>query len=141
MTALLYSKRPARQYPNMQAVHAIRAHYKPAAGPGSAPIVPMTLNKQVHIGTIPAGAMILASQLQVISAFTPTGYKLSVGTPSNPTLFANVVSLDAAGITPGTTGLGYVPDETPVVATLSGGLGSPATGEADVLLTFYWNKD
>jgi len=138
MPGLINAPPPARTYPNINAVHGIRAHFK-AGGPGK----PMVAGKSFAIGTLPRGAVVMGSVVGVSTGFLAAGFTLDVGTLANATAYAAGVVLDAAGqfVQADTVaGLGYTPEDTPVYATLRG-TGSPTAGEADVLITFYTAKD
>lgn len=125
--------KPARTYPNMNAVQGVRLHWRLGA-----PGVGLPDGIPVPIGTIPAGSflMSLAGDVQTPAA----GITLDIGTQASPTRWLAAQSLAVAGLFGGVDqNMGYVADDTVVYATLHGTVG--ADGEATVLLTYYTQKD
>jgi hypothetical protein len=153
--------KPWRGYPSVNAVHGIRAHVnqdatKYASTSGLVPAVApaggqfaLTAGTPVHIGTIPAGALILPLTKHVIVGFLPMttavidiGVKDAAGTFTGGLLSASDVATlgFTASISTGAL-IGYtaVTLELFIRLTITGA--TPTVGEVDVLIPFYIQKD
>src|SRR3954470_19021089 len=149
--------KPWRGYPSVNAIHAVRAHVQqdqtkyvsssglfPALAPAGGQFA-LTPGTAVHIGTIPAGAIILPLARHVIVGFLPmTTAVIDVGTTGTPGGLlpaSDVATINfTAGITSGTL-VGYtaVQLELYIKLTITGA--TPTVGEVDVLVPFYIQKD
>lgn len=132
VTPIRVGIRPPRIYPNMQALHAIRASFGVGDGLRSP-----RLNTAIPIGTVPAGSFIRAAAYTVRTIFAPAT-TINLGT--SETTLNNLI---AAGVTTGLgyfpsadalTGLGYSADERIIYLSLSA---QPTAGAADVIVLFY----
>jgi hypothetical protein len=156
-TTVLKPIKPWRGYPSVNAVHGIRCHInQDVTKYVSAGLVPantaatgqfsLTANgAAVHIGTIPAGAIILPLTKHVIVGFLPmTTAVIDVGTTGTPgglLLASDVAAVGfTASISTGTL-IGYtaVQLELYIKLTITGS--TPTVGEVDVLVPFYIQKD
>lgn len=133
--------KPARSVP-LNVIHAIRVRINQANPDPTRGEIALTLNKAVHVGTIPAGSHVLGGQSQVATAFAPTA-TVDLGSAAVPGGFAA-----SATIAPGTVAVvqdlvgtlsGFVAAETPVFALL--GTAQATAGVADILIPYYANKD
>ena len=144
--------KPARTYPSANVIMAMSFHYKannPDPSQGQSGLTPGTPK---HIGTIPAGSMVLAGAKHTITAPDGTSPTIEIGTgPSvnaaggavaaDPDAFATSAVLIAQGFNGAVVGAlnGFVAQETPVFALL-GGTGT-TVGEVHFVLPFYCQKD
>jgi hypothetical protein len=144
--------KPARTYPSANVIMGINFHYKadnPDPTLGAVGLVPGVAK---HIGTIPAGSIVLAGFKHTIAVPNGTSPTLEIGTgPSkdaagaavaaDPDAFATSAVLMATGVNAAVAGAlnGLVTQDTPVFALL-GGSGT-TTGEVVVVLQFYTQKD
>lgn len=143
--------KPARMFPNFNGVMALRKHVRmdtPAVpADGLTPQIREALpggNKQVHIGTIPAGAVILPAFVHVKTAVNGTTPAVDVGTEAAPTgLIPAAASLvGTAGVKSNlTTGtlIGFTDVELQVFIRLSST--DSTLGEFDVVIPFYCPRD
>lgn len=157
-TTVLKPVKPWRGYPSVNAVHGIRAHvnqdvtkYASTSGviPGVAPAGGQFALKEngaaVHIGTIPAGAMILPLLKHVIVGFLPmTTAVIDIGTTGTPSGLLSASDVATLGFTSDIktgTLIGYtaVQLELYIKLTITGS--TPTVGEVDVLIPFYIQKD
>ena len=150
--------KPWRGYPSVNAVHGVRAHvnqdatkYAGAAGglgpsvAGAGGWLALTPAVPVHIGTIPAGAIILPLSQHVLVGFLPmTTAVINVGptgTPGGLLLNSNVA---ATGFTPAISSgtlIGYTAVQLELYITLTITGATPTVGEVDVLVPYYIQKD
>lgn len=161
-TVATFRGKPWRGYPSVNAVHAVRAHvnqdatkYAGAAG-GLGPSVggaggwlALTAAVPVHIGTIPAGALILPLTKHVIVGFLPMttatidiGTKDAAGTFTGGLLAASDVA--ATGFTPNIISgalIGYTAVQLELYIRLNITGATPTVGEVDLLVPFYIQKD
>jgi len=148
--------KPWRGYPSVNAIHAIRSHIQQdptkfvssglAPSPGSAAgHVTLTAGVPFHIGTIPAGAVILPVSKHVIVGFLPmTTAVIDIGPSGTPGGILAASDVAATGFTAGIitgTLMGYtaVQLELYIKLTITGA--TPTVGEVDVLIPFYIHKD
>lgn len=162
-TGVVISKglKPWRGYPSVNAVHAIRAHIQQDAtkyvnttgiAPAPAPAAghfALTPGVPVHIGTIPAGAIILPLSKHVIVGALPMttavidiGIKNAAGVFSGGLLAASDIA--TVGFTPtiiSGTLIGYTANQLELFIQLTITGATPTVGEADFLIPFYIQKD
>ena len=136
--------KPARNFPNANVVHCIRARIAfapdPAKGERGAGA------GRINIGTIPGGSMILAGSSTINTPAFTAGATINIG-QDTATGGAADAFMATATIAPGTPVnakaitpvLGYVAVDTPVYLTIGGT--AVATGSGDFLLQYYPAKD
>lgn len=135
--------KPARNFPNANVIHGIRARIAfapdPAKGERGAGA------GRINIGTIPGGSMILAGSSTIGTGFT-AGATINVGmdTVTGGAVDAFMATATIAPATPVnakaiTPTLGYVAVDTPVYLTIGGT--AVAAGAGDFLLQYYPAKD
>ena len=135
--------KPWRGYPSANVIMAIRSHAKQVgAEPGLGQIA-LTRDKAVHVGTIPAGAIILPAYAHVLTAFT-AAVTINVGTKA---AVGGIVP--TAAIAPQTIGFkpalatgtlqGFTPTTIEVFILAEAAV--PAVGEVDVVVPFYIQRD
>jgi hypothetical protein len=143
-------RKPWRGYPSANVIHGIRLYVNMAPPAPENPMfeaninVAMTVNKPVHVGTIPRGALILPVQAVIPVLFNGTTPALTLGTDDDPDGIATAAQLaiGTAGYKANLAGgalLGRATEDIEVMATLTG-TGITA-GEADILVPFYINQD
>ncbi len=139
----IYPKKikPARIWPN-NAIQALRLSLNQTAPDPTSGISAATQGVAIHLGTIPAGSVVLPPVATVKTAFTAS-VTIDLGTEADPDAFGT-----SAGIAPQATGtkqpltgaaLGLVTVDTPVYLLVDGA--APAAGVADFVLPFYTAKD
>lgn len=149
--------KPWRGFPSVNAIHGIRAHVNQdvtkytstgmapgaAQGVGAFPLI--AGGAPVHIGTIPAGALILPVATHVIVGFLPMTTAVinvgTIGTPGGIVLNANVAATGFNGAVVTGTLLGYTAAQLELYITLTITGATPTVGEVDVLVPFYIQKD
>lgn len=134
--------KPARNYPN-NTIHAIRARVKFGPNPAAGELG--TAIGRKHIGTIPAGSMVLAGTASIGTAFT-TGATINLGRDTAAggaaddfMKTADIAPATAGNAKPITPTVGYVAADTPVYLTIGGT--AIAAGAGDFLVQFYPAKD
>jgi hypothetical protein len=149
--ALVTKLKPARAYPSVNGVHAIRAHINqkpydpndvlscwPSRGEFS-----LVSGVAVHIGTLPKGCCVLPAAKHVIVAFNGTTPAIIVGNLADPAAY-----LTSALIAPGAiafagglvaAGMGYTADETPVYIKMTAA--GNTLGRLDLVVPFYAAQD
>lgn len=144
--------KPARTFPNVNAVLGIRRHVRMDTPPAPADGLTASINnaipvgKNVHIGTIPAGSLVLPASVHVRTALDGTGPAVSVGTEAD---IDGVIT--PAGSAVGAAGmkanladgalLGFVADrDLELFIRLDGGA-DITVGEFDIFVPFYTAKD
>jgi hypothetical protein len=156
-TTVALRTKPWRGYPSVNAVHGIRAHIQqdqtkyvstgltpsPASGAGH---FALTANgAAVHIGTIPAGAVILPISQHVIVGFLPmTTAVIDVGTTGTPGGLLAASNVAATGFTPAIISgslIGYTANQLELYIKLTITGATPTVGEVDVLIPFYIQRD
>jgi hypothetical protein len=144
--------KPARTYPSANVIMGINFHYKADNPDPTLGAVGLTPGVAKHIGTIPAGSIVLNGFKHTVSVPNGTTPTLEIGTgpsvnaagaavPADPDAFATSAVLMATGVNGQVVGAlnGLVTQDTPVFALL-GGTGT-TTGEVVVVLQFYTQKD
>jgi hypothetical protein len=148
--------KPWRGYPSVNAVHCIRAHIQqdqtkyvsgglspsPASLAGQVALTPGT---PFHIGTIPAGAVILPIAKHVIVGFLPmTTAVIDVGPSGTPGGLLSASDVATVGFTAGIisgTLIGYTANQLELYIKLTITGATPTVGEVDILVPFYIQKD
>jgi hypothetical protein len=136
--------KPARSFPNVNAVHAIRASINQVNPNPSLGQFALVKDKGFHIGTIPRGSIILPSSVLVITAFTATA-TVKVGSATVP---ESVIT--TALVAPGTTGykanlavqalgLAVIAEDTPVFVLAE--VIAPIAGQMEIIIPFYTARD
>lgn len=136
--AKVLPKKPARYYP-ANLVHGIRVSLNAAPNPAAGEIGIKA--GKYHIGTLPAGAMLMPVTATIATAFT-AGATLSIGDEANA---ANFVA--SADIAPGTAVvakqvtplIGKVAVDTPLYLTIAGT--AAVAGAGDILIPYYASRD
>jgi hypothetical protein len=137
---------PARDYPNINALHGIRYFFDSTpiqtVGGIQTPSALLKLNTPMVIGTIPARAFVVGGSIHVKTATTGAA-TLDIGTKANPVRFLTALPLNAALRDDDLlkAKIGYIGDtDTPIYATLKG---SPdlSNGIFSVLLYYYSKGD
>ena len=136
--------KPARDFPSMNALHAVRGSWDVANPQNS---LPLTRGQYIPIGTIPANAHIIAASVHVSTGALAAGatLDLAVGESTYQTALLTGQSLDAAGNFPasGTPGLGFSPANPArriVFARLTSA--APLTaGAFNALVQYYAKQD
>jgi hypothetical protein len=134
---------PARDYPNINAVQAIRYDYDSTpinTGFGiQTPSALLKLNTPVLFGTIPGKSLLFGSTI-CIQAPTIGAATLDVGTLAAPTRFGSGFLLNAKLIDDDfITNAGYIGDaDTPICLTLKGA--SDLSGSIFSVLLYYYSK-
>jgi hypothetical protein len=136
--------KPARTYPVVNAVHAIRAKINQGSPNALIGEFSLKIGTPYHIGTIPKGSFVLPSAKHVLTAFNGTTPALDMGTATAANAFMPTASIAPgatgfAGLVQG-TGMGYVAEDTPVYVALTSGAGN-TVGIADLVLLFYPSQD
>lgn len=133
--------KPARIWPN-NAVQAIRLSVNQAAPNPAAGVVALTQGVPKHIGTIPAGSVILAPRAHIKTAFT-AAVTINIGSEADPdgVMTTAEVAPQATGWKIGGAGAlsGRTEVDLPVFLLADGA--APAAGEGEFLLEFYTAKD
>ena len=136
--------KPSRTFPNANVVHGIRCRVAfapdPAKGERGAGA------GRINIGTLPAGAMILAGVSTINTPAFTAGATINIGMDTAAGGAADAF-MATATIAPGTPvvakaitpTVGYVAVDTPVYLTIGGT--AVATGSGDFLLQFYPPRD
>jgi hypothetical protein len=156
-TVAVARTKPWRGYPSVNAVHGIRCHiqqdqtkYVSAAGLAPSPAsasghVALTPGTAFHIGTVPAGAIILPISVHVIVGMLPmTTAVIDVGPSGTPGGLLSAVNVAATGFTPAIisgTLIGYTATQLELYVKLTITGATPTVGEVDVLIPFYIQKD
>lgn len=133
--------KPARIWPNnsVQALRVSLNQTTPAPGTG---VRAATQGVAIHMGTIPAGSIVLPPEAGIKTAFTAS-VTIEIGTQADPDAFAT-----SAGLAPQATGwkrpltgagLGLVTEDTEVWLLVDAA--APAAGVGDFVLPFYTAKD
>jgi len=92
----------------------------------------------VYIGTVPAGAMLVALNVRVTTAFNGTSPALNVGTtPTGVEVFTDAAGAGARS--PTIPNLAFANDTDLYVS--SAATGAPTTGLGDVLIAYAPNND
>jgi hypothetical protein len=148
--------KPWRGYPSVNAIHAVRAHIqqdqtKYVSGgvfPGAAQVggqFALTPGVPLHIGTIPAGAIVLPIARHVIVGFLPmTTAVIDVGTTGTPGGLLPASDVSAINFTAGIVSgalMGYTANQLELYIKLTITGATPTVGEVDVLVPFYIQKD
>lgn len=139
--------KPSRVAPNFNVTHDIRIRINQAApdpAKGERAIVAGAANK-IHIGTVPAGALLLPGFVAIETAFDGTAPTLDVGSDSVAAAYmtsAAIAPATAKGTTQvaSPTTLKRVDVDTPVYLTFTQTSGN-TVGIADIVLPFYPMKD
>jgi len=136
--------KPARNFPNANVVHGIRARvaFAPDAGKGERGAGAGRIN----IGTIPGGSMILVGSSTINTPAFTAGATINIGMDT-VTGGAADAFMKTADIAPGTAvvgkpitpTLGYVAVDTPVYLTIGGT--AVAAGSGDFLIQYYPARD
>jgi hypothetical protein len=145
--ALQQKMKPPRDYPNMNAIHAIRGQW--AVGVAQTNLsLPLTLNVWTQLGTIPGNSMITAAEMGVTLPTLPTGALLDLGFSESPNVVPASAAasqvLDAAGVFPvakTAVGLGYRPNRTIVWGRLRSGSGELTVGGCTAIVSYYPKQD
>lgn len=133
--------KPARIWPNND-ILGLRLSLNQTAPDPSSGVRAATQGVAIHMGTIPAGSVVLPPYAIVKTAFTAS-VTIGIGTQAAAEAFGT-----SAGIAPQATGvkmpltgasLGMVTVDTPVFLLVDGA--APAAGVADFVLPFYTAKD
>jgi hypothetical protein len=134
--------KPWRGFPNANVVHCISVHVaQVGAKPGLGQIA-LTNGVAKHVGTIPAGAVVLPAFSSVKTVFAPAA-TIDIGSQGTPGLF-----MPSASIAPGTAanvaaimgaGMGLIQDTTPVFILMGGA--QATAGAGDFVIPFYIHKD
>lgn len=143
-------EKPWRGFPSINAVHGIRFQVNQATpvppGDGVTPAINRALvsGKAVHIGTIPAGALILPVELHVKTLFDGTTPAFIIGDAADDDgiLTAAASAVGTAGFKTGlATGayIGVTDSELKLYAKLTAA--GTTAGRLDVLIPFYINQD
>jgi len=135
--------KPARNFPNANVVHGIRARLNFSANPAAGERG--TGAGRIQIGTIPGGSMILSGVSTINTAFT-AGATINIGQDTAGGGAADSI-MKTADIAPGTAvnakaivpTLGYVAVDTPIYLTIGGT--AIAAGAGDFLIQFYPARD
>jgi hypothetical protein len=141
-------KKPWRGYGGLNTLHAIRLHVRqdglidPAECKGTVSQLVLQPNKNFHVGTIPAGAFIMAPSAEVITAFAAGG-DVSLGTEEDIDGLVTAAELGAGAVgyknvMAGGPLLGYVREDLYIYARLAA---ASDVGELDVVIPFYTNAD
>ncbi|MET0651198.1 MAG: hypothetical protein ABWY63_01685 [Hyphomicrobiaceae bacterium] len=135
---------PARDYPNMNALQAIRFNYDStplpdATGQATAPSSGLRLNVAVPVGTIPAKSYVLGMTWHVANATTAAS-TLDVGTAAAPTRFLAAGALNAISRNDAAaSACGYIGDvDTPILATLK--VSADLSDSAFSFVIYYYPK-
>jgi len=151
--------KPWRGYPSVNAIHGVRSHIQqdatkyvsnglapsPASAAGHVALTPGT---PLHIGTIPAGAIVLPVVQHVIVGMLPMttavidiGVKDAAGTFTGGLLTASNVA--ATGFSTVATGalVGYTANQLELFIRLTITGATPTVGAVDVLVPFYIQRD
>lgn len=139
----IYPKKikPARIWPN-NAIQALRLSLNQTAPEPTSGVRAATQGTAIHMGTIPAGSVVMPPEAYVKTAFTAS-VTIGIGTQATAEGFGT-----SAGIAPQATGwkrpltgtlIGLVTEDTPVYLLVDGA--APAAGVGDFLLPFYTAKD
>ena len=160
-TGVLVTKglKPWRGYPSANVIHAVRCHIQMDAtkyvssglAPSPASIaghVALTPAVPFHIGTIPAGAVIMPIAHHVIVAFAPgTTPTLDVGVKDAAGTFTAGI-LSGLATTVAFTGgvisgalMGYTANQLELFVRLNSTGAANTAGEADITIPFYIHKD
>jgi hypothetical protein len=139
--------KPPRDYPNMNAIHAIRGQWAVNVAQTNLSL-PLLTGVWTQLGTIPANSMITAAEMGVSIAVLPAGSNLDLGFSNDPNTppgaAAAVQLLDAIGVFPvakTAPGLGYRADQTVVWGRYRSG-GAPLTaGGFTAIVTYYPKQD
>lgn len=137
------SLKPWRGYPSANCIMAVRAHVQQVNPVPSLGQFALTRDVARHIGTIPAGAIILPAIAHVLVAFT-AAVTIDIGTK---TTVAGVVP--SAGIAPQTIGfkpalstgtlMGFTANTLELFILAQAAV--PAVGEMDIVIPFYIQRD
>jgi hypothetical protein len=149
--AITYPKviRPWRGYPSANVIMAIRLRVNQAPTPDPLGITPLgtialTKDKAVHIGTIPKGAFSLPTIRQVKTVFPAAG-TIKIGTKADTEAILKGVdsAITTLGVTGGLVGnqMGIAATELQLFAVLESANPQPATGEFDIIIPFYIQRD
>lgn len=133
--------KPPRIYPD-NAIQALRVSLDQVTPAPGNNVRAATQGVAIHMGTIPAGSIVLPPEINVKTAFTAS-VTIDIGTKAAASAFGA-----SAGVAPQATGwkrpltgagLGLVTVDTEVWLLVDGA--APAAGAADFLLPFYTAKD
>lgn len=134
--------KPARDYPNINAVQAVRGQWSVAAPAQSLPLTP---GVWVPVGTIPANCFINGAEVGVSTGGLAAGATLDVQAgeflPTDALVTAQ--SLDAAGVfvsPDASAGLGYRKNRSIIFARLTSALPLTA-GAYNVIVSYYAKQD
>jgi hypothetical protein len=134
--------KPWRGYPSSNTVMAIRAHAKQVGAEPGLGQVALTKDKGFHVGTIPAGSIVLPSHVHVLTGFTAT-VTVKLGTKAAPEgILASATIAPAAtgfkaGLVGALTGFTAIQLEIFLLAEVA----VPAAGEVDIVVPFYIQRD
>ena len=137
--------KPWRGFPSVNAVHGIRARVQqssPNAGRGEFRFTATGASGSRHIGTYPAGSMLVGITQKIETAFSGTTPTASFGSTAGGAELSALAAITAQGTTERTivTTLGVPTADVNVYLSL-GGTPDFVTGAADFLVRFYVNKD
>lgn len=133
--------KPPRIYPG-NAMQGLRVSLNQTTPDPGNNVRAATQGVAIHMGTIPAGSIVLPPEVDIDTAFSAS-VTIDIGTQAVPAAFG-----PSAGIAPQATGwkrpltgaaLGLVTVDTPVWLLVDGA--APAAGVANFILPFYTAKD
>lgn len=135
---------PARDYPNINALNAIRYFFDSTpvetVGGIQQPSALLKLNKPMLIGTIPGKAFVVGGSIHVAKVTTGAA-TLDLGTKAAPTRFLTALALNALLRDDDLlkAKIGIIGDsDTPIYATLKGS--ADLSGGIFSILLFYYSK-
>lgn len=102
-------------------------------------------NTTITLGTIPAGATILApiSGVDVLTVFNAgTNNRLNIGITGTTAKYASVLTLLTAGFVPMAVAVGHTVDvDTPIILTLDITGTAPTTGDVTIVIAYTKGND
>ena len=134
--------KPWRGFPNFNGVHEISVHINQASPTPGLGQIALTNGVARHVGTIPAGAVVLPAFSSVKTAFAPAA-TIDIGSQATPGLF-----MGSAAIAPGTianvpnvmgAGMGLLLETTPVFVLMGGAQATAGVGS--FVIPFIVHKD
>lgn len=142
--ALAAKIKPARDYPNMNAMQAVRGTWEVSPATTDVARLPFARGQWQAIGHIAANSMITLASLHIATGALAAGATIDVACGENGPTDAIVAgaSLDAAGNTSVTVtaGLGYRPARSIVYAKITSAADLTA-GKFSVLVQYYSKQD
>ncbi len=145
--ALQQKMKPPRDYPNMNAIHAIRGQWAVNVAQTNLSL-PLLTGVWTQLGTIPGNSMITAAEMGVSIAVLPAASNLDIGfseDPQTPPASAAASQLlDAVGVFPvakTAPGLGYRPNRTIVWGRYRSGGAPLTTGGFTAIVSYYPKQD